>query len=89
MNKTIHYEDLIYRNKQIDELKRKGFIIIPKKKCRLFGYITIGAAVLTIPIPFTSFPLFILGLTMLGLSYQDLLERIRKKFKLVLWRLKI
>jgi len=40
MNKTIHYEDLIYRNKQIDNLKQKGFIIIPKKKCRIYGYIT-------------------------------------------------
>ncbi len=83
MNKTIHYEDLIYRNKQIDSLKQKGFIIIPKKKFKTLGYIFIGVGILTYPIPFTSIPLILIGLTMLGLSYQVLLEKLRRKIKLL------
>ena len=85
MNKTIHYEDLIYRNKQIDNLKRKGFIIIPKKKFKILGYIFIGLSILTIPIPFTSIPLLLIGFALLGLSYQNVLEKIRRKIKLFIW----
>ncbi len=88
INKTIHYEDLIKRNKQIDDLKRKGFIIIPKRKFKILGYIFIGVGVLLIPIPFITIPLILIGFTFLGLSYQELLERVRKKIKLVLWGLR-
>ncbi len=85
MNKTINYEDLIKRNKQIDNLKRKGFIIIPKRKFKILGYIFIGVGVLLIPIPFITIPLLLIGFTFLGLSYQELLEKIRRKFKLMFY----
>ncbi len=88
MNKTIHYEDLIKRNKQIDNLKRKGFIIIPKRKFKILGYIFIGVGVLLIPIPFITIPLLLIGFTFLGLSYQELFERVRKKIKLMLYKLR-
>ena len=88
MNKTIHYEDLIKRNKQIDNLKRKGFIIIPKRKFKILGYIFIGVGVLLIPIPFITIPLILIGFTFLGLSYQELLERVRKKIKLMLYKIR-
>ncbi len=88
MNKTINYEDLIKRNKQIDDLKRKGFIIIPKRKFKILGYIFIGVGVLLIPIPFITIPLLLIGFTFLGLSYQELLERVRKKIKLFVWSLR-
>jgi len=87
-NKTINYIDLIQRNKQIDELKRKGFVIIPKRKFKLIGYIFIGVGVVTIPIPFITIPLLLIGFTFLGLSYQNVLDRLRKKFKLFLWGLR-
>lgn len=88
MNKIIHYENLVRRNKQIDYLKQKGFIIIPKKKFKVVGWCLIGLSVLTIPIPFTSIPLLSIGLLLIGLSYQVLLDRLRKKFKLMLYKLK-
>ena len=88
MNKVINYEDLISRNKQIDDLKQKGFIIIPKRKFKLIGYIFIGVGVLTIPIPFITIPLLLIGFAILGLSYQVLFERLRKKFKLFVWSLR-
>jgi len=88
MNKTINYEDLIQRNKQIDDLKRKGFIIIPNKKFKVVGCCLIGLSVLSIPIPFTSIPLLLIGFTFLGLNYAVVLDRLRKKFKLFIWSLR-
>jgi len=88
MNKTINYEDLIQRNKQIDELKGKGFIIIPKKRFKVVGCCLIGLSVLTIPIPFTSIPLLLIGFTFLGLSYQNVLDRLRRRIKLMLYWLR-
>ncbi len=85
-NKTINYEDLIQRNKQIDELKRKGFIIIPNKKFKVVGCCLIGLSILSIPIPFTSIPLLLIGFTLLGLSYAVVLEKLRRKFKLMLYK---
>lgn len=87
-NKTINYEDLIRRNREIDNLKQKGFIIIPKRKFKTLGYIIIGTAILSIPIPFITIPLFILGFTLLGLSYQVVLEKLRRKIKLFIWNLR-
>ena len=86
MNKTINYEDLIHRNKQIDELKGKGFIIIPKKRFKVVGWCLIGLSVLSIPIPFTSIPLLLIGFALLGLSYAVVLEKLRRKFKLMLYK---
>ncbi len=88
MNKTIHYEDLINRNKQIDNLKRKGLIIIPKKKFKTIGYIFIGVGVITIPIPFITIPLIAFGFLLLGLSRQELYDKLERKFKLMLYRIK-
>ena len=87
-NKTIHYKDLVNRNKQIDSLKRNGFIIIPKRKFKTIGYIFIGVGVLTIPIPFITIPLFAIGLLLIGLSKQELYDRVRKKIKLMLYKIK-
>lgn len=87
-NKTINYKDLIKRNKAIDSLKQKGFVIIPKRKFKLIGYIFIGVGVLTIPIPFITIPLILIGFTLLGLSYQVVFEKIRKRFKLFVWGLR-
>jgi len=87
-SKTINYEDLIHRNKQIDELKNKGFIIIPNKRFKVVGCCLIGLSVLSIPIPFTSIPLLLIGFTFLGLSYAVVLEKLKRKFKLILYWLR-
>ncbi len=87
-NKIIHYEDLIKRNKQIDSLKQKGFIIIPKRNFKILGYIFIGVGVVTIPIPFITIPLLLIGFTLLGLSRQELFDKIERKFKLMLYKIR-
>jgi len=87
-NKTINYEDLIKRNKQIDSLKRNGFIIIPKRKFKTIGYICLGVGILTIPIPFITIPLLTIGFLLLGLSKQELYNKVRKKIKLFMYKLK-
>lgn len=84
----INYEDLVSRNKQIDHLKQKGFIIIPKRNFKLIGYIFIGVGIITIPIPFITIPLIAIGFLLLGLSKQELYDKLEKKFKLMLWGLR-
>ena len=88
MNKTIHYEDLVNRNKAIDSLKQKGFIIIPKRNFKLIGYIFIGVGVVTIPIPFITIPLIAFGFLLVGLSKQELYDKLEKKFKLMLYKIR-
>ena len=87
-NKTISYEELIKRNAELNELKRQGMIIIPKKKFKVVGWVFIGLGVLTIPIPFITIPLLIIGLLCLGLSKHELKEKIRLKFKRIIRSLK-
>ena len=88
MNKTIHYEDLVNRNKAIDSLKQKGFIIIPKRNFKLIGYIFIGVGVVTIPIPFITIPLIAFGFLLVGLSKQELYDKLERKIKRGLYKLK-
>ncbi len=87
-NEYIHYEDLVRRNKKLDELSRQGLIIIPKRKLKTIGYIFIGVGILSIPIPLITIPLLLIGFTFLGLSYQELFEKLRRKFKLMLYKLR-
>ena len=87
-NEIIQYTELLKRNKQINLLTQKGFIIIPKKNFKVVGYVLIGLGVLTIPIPLTTIPLITLGVFCLGLSKQDLINRTMKRFKLFLYKLK-
>ena len=79
MNKAINYADLIERNKKIDDLNRIGMVIIPKKRLKTLGWACIVFGVLTLPIPFTT-PIFVfVGLLLLGLSKQDLINKIKHK----------
>lgn len=87
-NKTIQYEELIKRNAEINELKRNGMIIIPKKNFKVVGWVFIGLGVLTIPIPFTTLPLILIGLFCLGLSKQELTEKIRLKYKRIKYNIR-
>ena len=87
-NEIINYQDLIKRNQELKRLKEMGLIIIPKKRLKVVGYILIGLGVVTIPIPFTSLPLITLGLFMLGLSYQKIIENLKRKIKIKLWSLR-
>ncbi len=88
INKTIHYNDLVNRNKAIDSLKRKGFIIIPKRNFKILGYIFIGVGVLSIPIPFITIPLIAFGFLLVGLSRQELFDKLERKFKLMLYKIR-
>lgn len=89
MNKTINYTDLVNRNQYIDELKRDGLVIIPKRNFKIIGYIFIGVGVVTIPIPFITIPLIAVGFLLLGLSRQELYDKLEKKFKLMLYKIKL
>jgi len=84
-NKYVDYNDLIIRNKAVDNLKRMGFIIIPKRTFRTLGWVFLCIGVLSIPIPLITIPLIALGLLLLGLSKQQLYEKIRKKIKLMIY----
>ncbi len=88
-NKTINYIELIRRSRQIEELKRNGFVIIPKRNFKVLGGCLIGLGLVTWFIPFTTIPLLIAGFLLIGLSKQELMEKIRKKFKLMLYKLRV
>lgn len=73
---TINYKDLVRRNKQIDQLKKDGVIMIPKKRLKVLGWACVGLGVVTFWIPLTTIPLIAIGLLLLGLSKQTLINKI-------------
>jgi len=87
-NKTINYTELLRRTKELNDLKKKGFIIIPKRTFKITGWCLIGLGIITLPIPLTTIPLLAIGFLLLGISKQELIEKIRKKFKLMLYKLR-
>lgn len=87
-NKYIQYEEVIKRQNHIDKLVNEGFIIIPKRRFKILGWVCIGLGVLTIPIPLTTIPLLAIGFLLLGLSKYELIEKIRKKIKKRLYKLR-
>ena len=88
-NKTINYIELMKRVKHIEELKRNGFVIIPKRNFKVLGGCLIGLGLVTWFIPFTTIPLLVAGFLLIGLSKQELMEKIRKKFKLMIYKLRV
>ncbi len=87
-NKTIQYDEYLNIKRELKELKKKGFIIIPKRNFKILGWCLVGLGLVTWFIPFTTIPLLIAGFLLIGLSKQELLEKIRKKFKLMLYKLR-
>ncbi len=77
------------RVKHIEELKRNGFIIIPKRNFKVLGWCLVGLGIVTLPIPLTTIPLLAIGFLLIGLSKQELMEKMRKKFKLMLYKLRV
>ena len=77
--KYIGYEDLIRNQKKINELKKSGFILIPKKNFKILGWVLIGLGLATCWIPLTTVPLVTAGFLSLGISKRELLEKIRRK----------
>jgi len=78
----IEYEELCKKNQEITRLKKLNIVMIPKKKLRTLGYIILGVAVLSIPVPGITPFLFLWGFMMLGLSKYHTIEEIQRKWRI-------
>ena len=74
MKKTITYEQLLKKEKQIKGLQEQGVIFIFKKnKIKLIlGSFLIGFGLITFPIPTGSIPMIGFGCYLLGIGMSDL-----------------
>lgn len=86
--KTIKYIELLNKEKFINDLKKNGCIIIPKRNYKILGYVLIGIGLLTFFVPFTTIPLVILGSCLLGNSAYHIKESLRKKISLYKYNIK-
>jgi hypothetical protein len=84
----ISYEEYQRRVNHIKHLEESGFVIYPKKKLKVIGWIFIGFGVATIPIPGTTVPLIAVGLSFLGMSKYQLQELLRNKRAIMRLKLK-
>jgi len=82
-NKTLSYKELVKRNNHLDQLRREGFILIPKRNFKVLGYGLIGLGLTTFFIPLTTIPLLIIGFSFLGISYFKLKENTLRKLRVL------
>jgi len=82
-NNTINYNQLIKRNDQLNQLRKEGFMILPKRNLKVLGYALIGVGVITFFIPLTTLPLLIIGFGFLGISYYKLKDNTLRKLRVL------
>lgn len=80
-NTILEYKDLVKRNKQLNQLRKDGFIILPKRNFKVLGYGLIGLGSITFFIPLTTIPLLIIGFSLLGISYFKVKENTLRKLR--------